>query len=151
MKKAQKEENSSSNKEQEYLIGWKRARAELLNLRARMDRERVADRKRLQAQSIEPLLEVADHLQALIDHVPEDIKDHAWVQGVLHIARKFEQVLAEQGVEVVNPENQVFDPSAHEAVEQVEGEGENTVVSVVQVGYRLGDTILRPAKVKVTK
>lgn len=138
-------------KEQEYLLGWKRARAELLNLQRRVAADREADMSRLKAQAIEPLLPIADNFGALAQHVPEDMKENSWAQGVLHIARQLDGVLRELGVEVISPEGEEFNPLYHEAVEEVEGEKENIVAGVVQIGYRIGETILRPAKVKVSK
>ena len=154
MKKSSEKEVETARpptKEQEYLLGWKRARAELLNLQRRVAQEKEADKARLKAQAIEPLLAVADNFQALAQHVPEDMKDNSWAQGVVHVAREFERVLADLGVEVVSPKGEEFNPLYHEAIEEVEGEKENIVVDVVQVGYRMNDTILRPAKVKVSK
>lgn len=138
---------------QEYLDGWKRARAEVANLRERMGQEISQGRMRAQRDIAEELLSVADNFKALTVHVPADIEENPWAQGVLHVARQFEQVLTDFGVISVDPTGQEFDPNLHEAVEQVDAEGKpsNTVVEVLQQGYVMNDVVLRPAKVRVAK
>lgn len=139
-----------SPKEQEYLDGWQRARAELRNLRQRMASEGASQQQRLKAQLLEPLLQVADNFTALVAHAPEGNAGDSWSQGVLHIARDFERVLSEFGVEQIHAENEPFNPLLHEAVGQTDEEG-TQVVEVVQVGWKMGDRVLRPAKVKIGK
>lgn len=136
---------------QEYLEGWKRSRAEVANLRERMGQEIDQGKKRAQRDIAEELLAVADNFKALAVHVPGEVEGNAWAQGVLHVARQFEQTLANFGVTSIDPVGQEFDPNLHEAVEQVETpeHASNTVVEVLQQGYVMGDVVLRPAKVKV--
>lgn len=143
---------AASSREAEYLSGWKRARAELANVRSRLDGERQKQRQSITRDVLESFLELADNFQALIDHTPEDLEEHAWTQGVHHVSRQFSATLASHGINPINPQGQPFDPHTHEAIEQVEGDGQtDQVVEVVQVGYRLGEQLLRPAKVKVGK
>ncbi|MEK7500338.1 MAG: nucleotide exchange factor GrpE [Patescibacteria group bacterium] len=136
------------NKEQEYLEGWKRSRADLENLQKRMADTRIQERAILKRNIAEPLIMLADNFRSLIEHAP-DTKD-PWTAGVLHVARQFDQVLEEFGVEQIIETGIVFDPNIHEAVEEVEGE-EGKIIELVQVGYKIGDIIIRPAKVKVGK
>jgi len=138
-------------REQEYLLGWQRARADLANVRKRVVEEKVHEQARLKADVLESFLALADHFRALASHAPENLKEDIWAQGVLHIGREFERVLGEHGLEVINPENEMFNPVVHEAVEQVQEGKKDTVVGVVQVGYRVGEKVIRPAKVKVAK
>lgn len=136
---------------QEYLAGWQRARAELKNLQAQVQQTQLTDRVRAQRQALEPLLQVADNMRAIITHVPTELSEHDWVAGVLHVARQLEQVLTAQGVDYIDAVAEPFDPRHHEAVERVAAADQpaGTVVEVVQRGYRLGETVLRPARVKV--
>lgn len=142
---------ASSQREQEYLSGWQRARAELQNARKRFLEAQATGEQRLRAQAVADLLPIADNFRTLISHIPKELEDNPWAQGVLHVEREFSRILEEQGVRVINPQNEIFDPLVHEAVAQVDGGAKNTVVDVVQVGYAFGDTVLRPAKVKVSK
>ena len=150
MKHASEFHGGPSSRELEYLAGWQRERAQLRNLRERLTQERQQTQQRLRAEMLEPLLTLADHFQSLAKHAPEEFSGNIWVQGVLHIAREFERTLSEAGLEVIAPQNELFNPILHEAVAHEEGE-KDTVLEVVQVGYKLGDKVLRPAKVKVAK
>lgn len=140
-----------SMREQEYLAGWQRARAELQNARTRFVQQQQDDAARQRAGAFEPLLALADHFRSLAAHMPEGLQGDGWAQGVLHIAREFDRILAEQGIEHINPANEPFDPSIHEAVAYGEGSEKNVVIEVVQVGYKFGERVLRPARVKVAK
>lgn len=139
-----------SPQEQRYLDGWQRAVAELKNFQQRTREQYVNQSIQVKRQLLEPLLQLADNFQSIIAHTPMELKDNAWVQGVLHVARQFDQVLADYQLKKIGVAGEVFDPTKHEAVEHISGDTESgSVVEVVQVGYQLDDTIVRPAKVKV--
>lgn len=151
---------AASPREAEYLAGWQRSRAELANLRARLEQERSNQRQAVTRDVVESFLSLADNFTALTNHTPPELQDNAWTQGVLHVARQFGTVLESHGITPINPQGLQFDPHTHEAVEQVQVEREgkdggkaptDQVVEVIQVGYRLGDQLIRPAKVKVAK
>ena len=137
----------------EYLAGWQRARAELDNYRKRMHAGQQALQEKQVRALVEPLLGLNDNFRAMVEHVPADLAEHPWVQGAVHIARQLSDILTEFKVTVIEPTGGMFDPSLHEAVEHVAGSTlpSGTIVTVVQAGYRLGDTVLRPAKVKVAE
>ncbi len=141
-----KQEKKVPSKEQEYLEGWKRARADLDNIQKRQAVMREQELLVLKRSVVEPFITLADNFQSLVEHAP-DTKS-PWVEGVLHIARQFKQQLQEFGVEAIDDTDKEFNPSKHEAVAQVKGE-EGKVISVVQVGYKIGDIVIRPAKVEV--
>jgi molecular chaperone GrpE len=144
--------SGATDKEQEYLAGWQRARAELDNFRKRVLADREQERRRVKQEVIESLLTLADNFQALVRHIPEDRQDDTWVQGVIHITRQFDQVMQEYGIKQINPQGKPFDPTVHEAVAQVKQPGQRSglIVEVLQPGYQLGGAVIRPAKVKVT-
>lgn len=135
----------------EYLAGWQRSRAELDNFRKRMH----AGQGQLQAQHqralIEPILSLNDNFRAMIEHVPAELQQHAWVKGAVHIARQLNDILAEFNVTTIEPRGSAFDPRLHEAIAHVTEANvpSGTIVEVVQAGYQLNETVLRPAKVKV--
>lgn len=144
-KEAPKKQES---REQEYLDGWKRARADLENLQKRMGDMRIQEQQTLKRSVAESLIVLADNFKALTAHAPDS--QDPWVAGVLHVARQFDQTLSDFGIETIETVGVAFDPTIHEAVEEVAGEGESgTVTEIVQVGYKIGDTTVRPAKVKV--
>jgi len=141
-----------SKREKEYLEGWQRAQADLANFRQRVRDEQAASSQRARQQAIAAFLPIADNFRAIVQHVPEALKTDAWVQGVTHVARQFEHVLAEQGVTVIDQTDVPFDPRRHEAVGEVADAARpaHHVREIVQPGYQLGEIILKAAKVKVS-
>lgn len=147
---AKKIHGENISKEQEYLEGWKRARADLENVKKRMADAAIHQRSAIKRDLIESLLSLADNFRSLVEHAPKE--QGPWVQGVVHVARQFDQTLQSFGVEVITDTGGEFNPTLHEAIAEIKGEGKEapgTVREVVQVGYKIGDTVIRPAKVKV--
>jgi len=75
-----------------------------------------------------------------------------WRQGVEYIYTKLVKILEDNGLTVINPLGEPFDPAGHESIESVQAEKEaddGRVVAVAKKGYRLGGKVLRPAQVKV--
>lgn len=143
------EQEVIENKEQEYLEGWKRARADLENFQKRASDNRVREHAAIKSKVAESLIALSDNFRSLTQHAP-DSKD-PWVAGVLHIARQFDQTLQDLGVETISDTGGAFDPAIHEAVEEVKGDqSPGTVIEIVQAGYKLGEYVIRPAKVKIS-
>jgi len=140
-----------SPRAQEYLAGWQRARAELANFQRQQHEQAQTAQAAIKRQVVERLLTVADNFQALHRHLPADLQDNAWAQGVLHVARQFDQVLNDLGAHSFGQPGEKFTPDRHEAIEQIKHQNQpsGTVIEVVQPGYQLGDNVVRPAKVKV--
>lgn len=143
----------SFSRQQEYFAGWQRATAELANVQRRQEAERALQLKRIRQQTVEQFLGLADTFKAATQHVPENLKDNSWTTGILHLARQFDQTLQRLGVKQITATKKAFDPSEHEAVDVViqPGVESGMVIEVVQPGYRLGDSVIRPAKVRVAK
>ena len=137
-----------------YREKWLRTAAELENVRKRARREVVDARRFAQADLLRPLLAVADDLERALGSMAEDADAtvESVREGVVLIRQRFGTVLKEHGVEAVEAQDAVFDPACHEAVGQVERAGVEAgiVVEVVQQGYRLGDLLLRPARVIIS-
>lgn len=137
----------------EYLEGWKRARAELVNYRAQVVAQQANGRASLTKAVVQALFPLADNFQSMITHTPPEFQGHSWVQGVTQIAKQLDTIFEGLGVERMNLGEEKFDPSRHEAVVEValEGVTPGTIVEVLQAGYMLGEHVLRPARVKVAK
>jgi molecular chaperone GrpE len=119
--------------------------------RQRLNRAADERAQREKADFIAGLLPVLDNLQrateaAEVGSSPEDI-----AKGIRQTASSFENALAAAGVELIDAVGQTFDPEFHEAVETVEvaPEDEGKVIAQHTRGYRIGDRLLRPARVKV--
>jgi molecular chaperone GrpE len=132
----------------ERLNDLQRLQAEYANYRKRVDRDRDLSRQVGVAVVIESLLPVLDDIQLARQH--GDLESGPFAS----IAEKLESSLAKLGVERFGEPGTPFDPAVHDALmhvedELAEGTDVTTVVGVLQPGYRLGERILRPARVSV--
>lgn len=114
---------------------------------------RAADERALRekADFIAGLLPVADNLQRAIETGTAGESVEALLEGVRGTANGFERALSAAGVEPVPATGQSFDPELHEAVDtiDVETERDGVVTAEYSRGYKLGDRLLRPARVQV--
>lgn len=105
------------------------------------------------ARVIKPLLGVLDHFDLALDQKTDQVTVDQLLGGVRIVRDELFKVLESRGVSRIQPETgDDFDPSLHEAVlcQPVEGVPPHRVAMVLQPGYRMGETVLRPAKVGVT-
>jgi molecular chaperone GrpE len=138
---------------EEYLNGWKRARADYLNYRNE-ETDRVGGMLNYAREEvISDILPVLDNFNLVIEKLPEDLLKDANVSGILQLKVQLEFLLKSYGVEEVKALGEKFDVNVHEVVQEVEAEGKESgiVVEEVKKGYSLGGRLLRPAKVKVAK
>ncbi len=125
-----------------------RALADFENYRRRIDRERTTIASSGKREIILPLLEVLDGLDLALQHADAS---SSLTEGIRAIQRRFLSLLEQQKVESIRSVGEVFDPRIHEAIDSIESDlyPPGTVVEEVQRGYRLGDDLLRPARVRV--
>jgi len=135
-----------------------RTLAEMENLRRRTDRE-IADARAYAVSSFaRDMLTVADNLKRAIAAVPKDARaaDPALsnlMDGVEATERGLEQTLSKFGVKPIEAKGEKFDPTFHQAMFEVEDATRpaGLVAEVVQAGYKIGERVLRPAMVAITK
>lgn len=139
-------------KAEEYLSDLKRVQADFENYKKRQ----AESQKELGGYLIEKLvldiIPVLDNFRAATMHVPPEQKESPWVVGIQYIEKQLEDVVKQNGVEVIEAKvGDEFDPTIHEAVShESEEETEKQVIAkVLQNGFRLGGKIVRPAKVSV--
>jgi molecular chaperone GrpE len=137
----------------EYLDGWQRERAEFLNYKKRVERDLESAHAVAAASILTRYLAVLDDLERALKDPPASPEFTAWVDGIQLIQRKLQAILDAEGVEVIQAEGMLFDPTIHEAVtfEPHDGFHEGQIIEVLQKGYRLGERILRPAMVRVAR
>ena len=132
---------------EEYLNGWKRAKADYLNLKKEMEAQNKEIKEWLSKIFLLPILDIMDNF------------DRAGTldAGIENIKKQFEDFLKANGVEAMKVIGEKFDPLMHEAVESVEGgppaqAGESgKIIEEARRGYLVNGEVLRPAKVKVYK
>jgi molecular chaperone GrpE len=129
-----------------------RLSAEYDNYRKRSARERLEAEARGQSSLIKQLLDPLDDLSRFAHVDPASTDPATIVQGVDMVERKLRKVLANAGVEVIDPVDAQFDPAVHEAVmtePAASPEDDHVVSRVFQVGYAQGGQLIRPARVVV--
>jgi molecular chaperone GrpE len=140
----------------EYLDLAKRTKADFENYRKRMASEVQAASGRGKAEVVREVVMVLDDLERAIQAAgldPEGDSEDGLSHGVLLVFRSLRDSLSRNGVEAVDPKGDKFDPMQHEALstQPLEGVESGTVVEVMQKGYRLGEQLIRPARVVVSE
>jgi molecular chaperone GrpE len=134
----------------DYLALAQRTQADFENFRKRMAREAVVAKERGVSGLAKELLPALDNLDRALEAAAED---DPLLQGVRLVRAELKAALARAGIASFCPLGESFDPSVHEAVATAPqadgGKPSGTVVEVYQDGYRLGESILRPARVVV--
>ncbi len=165
-------EKTAEERAQEYLNDLQRLQADFANYKKRQQESQ----KELAGYLIEKLVmeitPVLDNFQMATSHVPAEASDSPWVVGIQYIEKQLEKVLADNGMQVIEAkEGDAFDPRIHEAISQEQttinsqqsteaGEGATeerktealqtqVIAKVLQKGYRIGEKVIRPAKVSV--
>ncbi len=130
-----------------------RLAAELENYRKRVARQREEEQRYANMQLIRDLLPVLDNMQRAIEAAEKSDDDGGLLQGFQMVAGQLQEVLKQHHCEEIEALEQPFDPHLHEAVTQQVSDNHpaNTVLAVVQVGYRLYDRVVRPSQVIVSK
>jgi molecular chaperone GrpE len=129
----------------------KQLQAETDETRQRLNRAADERALREKADFIAGLLPVLDNLQRATEAAETGSQADVIAEGIKRTAAAFENALAAAGVESIDAVGQQFDPELHEAVETAEGaaEDEGKVIAQHTRGYRIGERLLRPARVKV--
>ena len=135
-----------------------RLAAEMENLRRRTARDVADARAYSVANFARDMLQVSDNLNRALQAIPEGAREkdsglNALAEGVEMTERAMMAALERNGVKKIEPEGQKFDPNFHQAMFEIPNTEvpNNTVQQVVQAGYVIGDRVLRPAMVGVSK
>ncbi len=166
------------NKEEEYLLGWRRCLADFENYKKRQQENQKSLGEYVKEDFMLQIIPVIDNFHSATEHIPEEQKNVPWVTGVMYIQKQLEDVLKENGVTEMNIKvGDEFDPNLHEAVasgpayaeasagkqetvnseqesvnseqETKETEDNNKITRVVLKGYKLGEKVIRVARVIV--
>ena len=134
----------------EYLALARRTQADFENYRKRAAKDSAAAGTRAKAALARELLPAIDNLERALSSVREG--DGGLAEGVRLVHAELVAAFRRAGVESFDPAGEAFDPTLHEALttQPADGAEPGVVLNVVEKGYRLGDTILRPARVVVS-
>ena len=131
--------------------GWQRARAEFINYKKRTDREMKASFERAAFDTVAKMLPMIDDFGRALENIPDELKDNAWVSGTALILKKFDKLLEDYHIDIVDPVGEPFDPRMHEAIGTDDSSDYESgiVTTTLQKGYVSGEHVLRPALVRV--
>ncbi len=131
-----------------------RLAAEFDNYRKRVERERAEQHARSQADLARRLLDALDDLQRVEHFDPETVTSQSLLEALELVERKFRQALQSAGLQEIQAKGEFFNPQTMEALMTAPAEHpeeDEVVADVLQKGYRMGNTLLRPARVSVKK
>jgi len=153
-KKIREKLNKCVEEKKEYLDGWQRARADLINSKREFESSKKDLIKFANENMLHELIIVLDSFDvAFSDKHSWEKVDENWKVGMENIYSKFLSVFKNNGVEIINPTiGEKFNPLFHISIENVNVDSENkdgVVLEVAQKGYNLNGKNIRPARVKV--
>lgn len=132
-----------------------RSRADFLNSKRRLEEQFMRDKERVIEKVVEDLLPLIDVYETTLSNAFLWEKlDPEWKKGIEGMHAQFRNFLKTYGVEEIEAQGKEFDPYEHEAISSKNASAShpsNTVLNVLQKGYRRGDTVIRPAKVVVAE
>ena len=137
-------------KQHEYLDGWQRARAELVNYRKEAEEKITRARGRGHEDILHDLLPTLDAFDMAINGEAWNNVDPTWRQGVEYIHNQLLQILNDNNVVEIGVVGEKFDPEMHDAVDRASDNQEHSVNKVLQKGYKINDRIIRPARVELS-
>lgn len=153
IKKLRQRIKELEEKNQEYLTGWQKERADAVNLGKRLEEEKREFSKFAKEDIATEIITVLDSFDSAFKNKEAWEKvDKNWRVGVEYIHSQLVNVLSNHGISIVSPEGEQFDPQRDEALGSIEvknPEDNHKIIEVVSVGYKLKDKLIRAPKVKV--
>ncbi len=136
---------------EEYKAALQRERADFVNYKKRVEREKSELGANITAKTLLNVLPIIDDFDRAIQATPEDVKSNGWATGFSLIHKKFQDMLQNLGVEQINPLGQPFDPNFHDAIGSDDSDEyeSGAVLEVLQKGYVIEGKCIRPAIVRV--
>ncbi len=138
----------------ELTLDLQRTRADFENYRKRVEADRAATYQHGQSAAVVKLLPMIDNIERAIAHIPPELADNKWAQGVASLVKNLEKSLEAMNVKrIAATPGTVFNPELHEAIQVDEdAEGDKEIVAEeLQAGYIHAGVPIRHAMVKVTR
>jgi molecular chaperone GrpE len=153
LKQAKKENYELNATSIEYLTGWQKERAEFSNYKKQEDERRVMFSESMRERILSRFLSVIDSFNmAFANKEAWEKVDENWRKGVEYIYAQLNTIFEEYGVRPIGEEGEAFDPNIHQSIDMVETdkkELDHKVSAVIQKGYKLGERVIRAARVNV--
>jgi len=153
MEEQLKEIDDLKDKVATFSDGWQRERADFINYRNRVLRDREQEKQNLTVEIIKKYLVLHDDLGLALKNAPAGQESKQWVEGIALILKKMQKILEAEGIEPINTEKVDFDPQLHEAISHEENPDYKSgqIIEVIKPGYKIENRIIRPALVRVAK
>jgi molecular chaperone GrpE len=153
LKKLRLDLKVAKKEKEEYLTGWQKERADFANYKKSEDDRKANYSESLREHILTRFLTVADSFNmAFANKEAWEKVDPNWRKGVEYIYSQMNSVFEEYGVKEIGKEGEPFDPNIHESIDTIETDDKNidhTIAKVIQQGYKMGDRVMRPARVNV--
>ena len=153
----EKEIEKIKKERDEYLDGWKRAKADFLNYKKEEGERIQATIDFSRRCLLEKILPILDNLARAEKEIPEGERENKVYKGFLQIVFQWREFLKNEGIEEIETVGKPFNPELHEAVGEVDPSTglergvSGMVAEEVEKGYIMNGALIRPAKVKVVK
>lgn len=152
-KKLREELKTARKEKEEYLTGWQRAKADYVNLQKELDLARINVSIVTKEKMVDKLLPALDSFEMAFSNKEHWEKiDKDWQNGITSIYQQLINGLISSGIEKIDRIEVPFDPSIHQSISVVDTDDQDkdhTVEKVLQVGYKIGERVIRPAKVTI--
>lgn len=135
----------------EYKAGWQRANADYKNLQREVMARQTEWAQISERQILEEFIPVYDHLKLAINNEQLEGKNDPWIEGVRFVLKQFAAILKNHGVEEIKTAGEMFNPALHESAGEEHGEEAGKILRQVSGGYKMGDRVIRPARVIICK
>lgn len=138
---------------EDYLVGWQRAKADYINLQKELDLARINISVVTKQKMVEKLLPAFDSFEmAFANKESWEKVDKEWRAGVESIYQQIMSGLVNSGIDKIEEAGILFDPNIHQSisiVETIDESKNHTIEKILQIGYKIGDRVIRPAKVTI--
>ncbi len=153
LKKFRADLKACKKEKEEYLTGWQKERAEFANYKKQEEDRKSVFFEAVRERILMRFLSVLDNFDmAFANREAWEKVDENWRKGVEYIYSQMSAIFEEYNIKPVGENGENFDPNIHQSMEMVETnkkELEHKIASVIQKGYKLGDRVIRPARVNV--
>ena len=153
LKKLRNSLKQATKEKEEYLTGWQKERAEFANYRKQEDERKMHFSESVRERILTRFLSVIDSFNmAFTNKEAWEKVDENWRKGVEHIYTQMNTIFEEYGVKAIGEVGEIFDPNIHQSIDMIgtdKKELDHKVANVNQKGYKLGERVIRPARVNV--
>ena len=153
LKKLRNDLKNCRKEKEEYLTGWQRAKADYVNLQKELEKVRISSSflaKESMAANLLPVIDSFD--MAFANKTAWNKVDKEWRTGIEYIYQQFITSLSLSGIEKISEVGILFNPEVHHSIKIIDTDDKsknNTIAEIVQVGYKIGHKVIRPAIVNI--